>query len=359
MPSIARYEERPRPGRRRRVLLRVAAALALALLAARLLLPFAAVRIANARLAGLDGVSGRIGAADFRVARGGFALDDVVLRRDDAEGGALRVEADRIDVSFSWIQIARGRVSAEVVVERPLVFYSAGPGDEEPPEPAEDPREIVARARPFHLSRFEIVDGAARLEWPVGQRTQRLVLTGVNARFAGLGNHPETGPGAVATGRIEARLPGGGLVTAEAEGAPLARPPRVRARAEIAELDLRLLNPILLEALGADVSKGSLRMTADFRAAEGYYEGQVTALMRDARFTRPAEERASFGEGARAAILDVAASVLRNDETERVASQVPFSGRFGDGEVDGWTAFTTLLRNAFGEALRAGRIDGD
>lgn len=343
-------------------MLRIVAALVLVLIAARLLLPFVALRAVNNRLAGLDGYAGRIGEADFRVMRGGFVIGDIVFSRTAGDAGEFRLEVEKANVSFSWIQLARGRLSAEIEITRPAVFYSAGRSREEPAaeeneEESKNPRDVLAEWRRFEIKRLEIVDGATTLEWPVGERAQKLRLVAVNARFAGLGNDPAARRKPAATGMVEARFAGGGALTAEAEGAPLAMPPRVHARTEVDEFDLTLLNPLLIDALGTDVKEGSLRITAEFRAAEGYYEGHVAPFVSDARFTRPGNENTSFGEGVRAAALDVAAKVLSNDDTERVASKVPFSGRFEDGEVDGWTAFTTLLGNAFGEALRAGRAD--
>ncbi len=332
----------------------VVMALGLLLLATRLALPRAAVRIINHNLGGLEGYTGGVGSSDLRVAGGGFALHEIVFARSGEGDGALRMEADRIDVSFSWIQLARGRISAEIVVTRPRVEFAAGPGRAEPKGPARDPREVLAELRRFEITRLEIVDGKAALEWPVGGegRTQVLALAEVNARFTNVRNDPAKREVPDATAKIEARFANGGVFKAEAGGAPLASPPFVHASGEIDDLDLTLINPMLMEALGADVSEGTLEIEAEFRAAEGYYEGHVKPFISDARFTRPGEDTSVLE-----AFWNAVAGVLSNDDTERVATRVPFSGRFGDGKVDGWSAFTTLLGNAFGEALSAGQLE--
>ena len=53
-------------------------------------------------------------------------------------------------------------------------------------------------------------------------------------------------------------------------------------------------------------------------------------------------------------LVEVVGEVLEDQDSDRIATRVPFSGSIENPEADIWSTVGGLLRNAFIEALRRG-----
>jgi hypothetical protein len=52
-------------------------------------------------------------------------------------------------------------------------------------------------------------------------------------------------------------------------------------------------------------------------------------------------------------IVGSAVKLLKNSDTEQVATRIPFAGEFGNAQVGVWKTIVAALRNGFVEALPA------
>ena len=74
--------------------------------------------------------TGRIESVDFCLASGGVTARDVVLRGlgGDEAAEPKRINLEKFNVGFSWIQLARGRFLGDVAITRPLYGLCGGAG---------------------------------------------------------------------------------------------------------------------------------------------------------------------------------------------------------------------------------------
>lgn len=349
----------PLPSRRQRAL-RLLAAVALLLLVVRLLLPWLLARAVNHRLGALPAHHGVVGEVDLMLLRGAYRLHDLSLRRRGPDAEPM-FSVRTVDFSLAWRELLRGRIVSDIVLEAPILHLFRAPPGPMPQETdpgratAGDWRDLVRDLFPIEINRLDIRGGKLAYVDAARDPPLDLALHELDVRVEGLANRArppsESHP---ARGELLAAVEGGGRLAVRARGDLLARPPRFDVEAEAEEVYLPLLNPLLHDALGVDVSAGLLHLSAEFTTAEGYYGGYVKPLVRGARFEDVGRQSGGPVKTLWESIVGATSSLLTNDDTRNVGLRIPFSGEFGRGGVDGWAGFLTLLRNGFGRALREG-----
>ncbi len=327
------------------------AGLFLLLVLVRLLLPWLLERAINRRLAALPAHHGVIESVDLNLYRGAYRIHGLSIRHD-GESEAPLFSVRTVDFSLAWRELLRGRVVSEIVLDAPILLLARTE-----PAPAEEDgwRELVDDLFPIEITRFVVRDGAFDYADSARDPPFTVALEAINATLEGLANRlPPPGEEYPARAELAARFPEGGLLHLRARGSPLEDPPRLELHAEIDDLHLPALNPLLRAAAGVDVSAGSLHVSAEFATAEGRYEGYIKPLIRGADYRDLGHEPGGPLKRIWETLVSGVTSLLTNPDTENVGTRVPFSGAFDDTDVGRWDAFVTLLRNAFVRALSEG-----
>ena len=360
--TLATDPPAPHPHPRRRLILRTAVGLVILLVIVRLLLPWLLARAINDRLGALPAHQGVVGDVDLQLFRGAYRIHGLSIRQRGEHGEPL-ISVRTVDFSLAWRELFRGRVVSDIVLDAPILRLTRSPAitpappGEKPPT-TNDPgwRALIEDLFPIEITELVIRDGSLDYSDPDRDPPLAIGIAEVGARIEGLANRtpPEDEP-SPARGELAAVVKGGGGISIQARGFPLADPPVFEADAELDAIPLVSINPLLRSALGVDVSDGTLHLALEVHAAGGLYEGYVKPLIRGARFTDIGHEP---GAGAAKTLWETlvagAAMLLTNDNTENIGSRVPFAGQFGQTRVDAWDAFVGLLRNAFVRALREG-----
>jgi hypothetical protein len=350
------------PRSRRRLLLRTIVGLAVLLVIVRLLLPWLLARAINDRLGSLPLHQGVVDDVDLHLFRGAYRIHGLSIRQRGEHGDPL-ISVRTIDFSLAWRELFHGRVVSDIVFDAPILRLTRAsplpplPPGEKPPT-TNDPgwRALIEDLFPIEITALVIREGSIDYDDPARDPPLAIGIADVGARIEGLANRtPPKGEPSPARGELAAIVEGGGGLSIQARGFPLADPPVFEARAELDAIPLPAINPLLRSSLGVDVSDGTLHLAVEIHAAGGSYEGYVKPLVRGARFTDIGHEP---GAGPAKTLWETlvagVAMILTNDNSENLGSRVPFAGQFGRTDVDAWDAFVALLRNAFVRALREG-----
>src|SRR5690606_2850686 len=110
-------------------------------------------------------------------------------------------------------------------------------------------------------------------------------------------------------------------------------------------------NPWLREFVNVDAETGTFSLYAELAASEGRFEGYVKPLLDNPSLFRLDEPAEGPFQKAWEALVGLGAEILKNPETDQVATEVPLSGRMDDPDIDLLAAMVGLLRNAFVSAL--------
>ncbi len=216
-------------------------------------------------------------------------------------------------------------------------------------------QDALRDAVPLELTRMEVEGARLRFIDRTHQPEVDVAIERIRIVATDLQNRPQEDDAALpASVRIDAVMPGGGRIESTIRLNPVAEQPRFTANLGLHEIQLPPLNSFLRAYVNADVSRGTFEMFMEVEAQGGAYEGYVKPLLHDLDFQSAKDDEKNLGERMLETVVSAVSNVLKNDETEQVATRAPFAGNFADNEVDLWSAIATLFRNAFVEALRGG-----
>lgn len=113
-----------------------------------------------------------------------------------------------------------------------------------------------------------------------------------------------------------------------------------------------------LKAYGnVDAESGKLSVDAEFAAARGRFRGYVKPFIDDLDVLRWDQEREGLPGKLWEGPIELVGEILEDQDKDRIATRVPFSGSIDSPDADIWSTIGGLLKNAFIEALRRGLED--
>lgn len=329
-----------------------------------------ATSLVNRRLAALPDVTGRVDAVNLAVWRGAVVLTDFVLYSRGHEDEPPLVHVERASMRLAPGSLFTGKIGGSAVVDgaefnvvKRRQLGGAKEAVEEAAREIDEKKDDAARwqdtlreAFPMELTRFALKNARVRFVDYSHQPNAEMVIDDLRILVTELQNRGDPGQHESYPTRIEIRgtTTGQGRLRASVMVDPFAERPRFSANFEIKAMQLPAANSFLQAYANADVSRGTFEVYAEMDAKDGRYEGYLKPLFHDLDFRTASDEHKSPAKRVAEKVVTAVASVLENDDKEQVATKAPFSGNFADNRVDVWSTITTLLSNAFVQALRGG-----
>ena len=351
-----------------RILLWVVVVVALLLLLVRFVGSPIATAVANRKLAELPGYQGEVDAVTLSLWRGTGSIENLVLREHDHRENDPPLLHVR-HAQFHWApdSIFRGKlggridvVGLELTIVKQERVDDVGQAAAEVEEKAGAVAEkldawqsVLAEAFPMELASLEVKESRVRfLDTSYDPRVD-VALDDLTVHATGLKNRRD-GQELPAHVVLTGVTTGGGRLRAEVRADPVAELPRFDTQFELKQLSLPACNALLKAYADADVSRGEFEIFIEATAREGRYEGYAKPFFKDLDFSNPSDDDKNIAEKAKEAVVSAVANVLESNDDDKVATKAPFSGNFENNDVDIWTTVSTLMRNAFIEALREG-----
>ncbi len=327
-----------------------------------------ATAVANRKLAELPGYQGEVDAVTLSLWRGTGSIENLVLREHDHRENDPPLLHVR-HAQFHWApdSIFRGKlggridvVGLELTIVKQERVDDVGQAAAEVEEKAGAVAEkldawqsVLAEAFPMELASLEVKESRVRfLDTSYDPRVD-VALDDLTVHATGLKNRRD-GQELPAHVVLTGVTTGGGRLRAEVRADPVAELPRFDTQFELKQLSLPACNALLKAYADADVSRGEFEIFIEATAREGRYEGYAKPFFKDLDFSNPSDDDKNIAEKAKEAVVSAVANVLESNDDDKVATKAPFSGNFENNDVDIWTTVSTLMRNAFIEALREG-----
>jgi hypothetical protein len=335
------------------IALLVAAAL---LVIARALLPLLVEYYVDRQLARADAYTGAVDDVDISLIRGQYALDDLHVEKRENPLPEPFMRVSRLELGLDWSAILAGEWVGDVHAARPVIAFIDGPSPEQSQDGlGMDWAERLDQLLPFRLNNLTVEDGALVLyKTEVDGSTDLLGrVHAIDVKAENFTNIRESGEEVCGTVVITATVQDEGLLRVFAEIDPLSEPPEMSVDAQLTELPLPELNPLLEAYANLDAEAGRVEIFVEFASADGRFEGYVKPLIRDAEILNLDTDGSFFGtlwEG----VVEFAKNILENDETDRVGAEVPLTGELTAVDAKLIPAVFSILRNAFIEALSVG-----
>jgi uncharacterized protein involved in outer membrane biogenesis len=324
------------------------------LVGTRLALPAIVKSQINKKLAGLENYQGRVKKVHLALWRGAIALESLELRD---KAGLLGISLPRLEVYFDWAPLLHRMLVADVELDRPaltMVLVSQTPEEKaekaQAAEPSKPLNETLAELLPFRIDRFRLRNGTVRVR---DQKSdQETKVSDIQFKVANLTNAPsKSAKGAYAHAVASAKVMDTGKAELKVDVDPTAAAPAFNLSADLKDLDLTAVNPMLRSQYGIDVHRGKFEMFSEASAAEGKFKGYVKPFIEDLKMLGPGDAKKP-GKAVKKAAVGAVAAMLKNKDGKAVATKVPISGSFDDPKIGVWPAVGAVLKNAFIESLK-------
>ena len=131
--------------------------------------------------------------------------------------------------------------------------------------------------------------------------------------------------------------------------------PQFTTNVEIVNTDLIALNPLMRAHGRIDVAQGHLTVYAQIGVQNSRITGYVKPMFSDVEvYSSEKDKNNSALQQAKDLVVGAAAHMLKNGETQKVATQVSLAGNLNNPDVSTWEALVEVVRNAFIQAILPG-----
>lgn len=327
------------------------AAVAAVLVALRLALPWLLEDYVNRELAKLEGYGGSVEDIDVALWRGAYQIQNLVIKKQQAENLETFFSSPNIDLSIQWDRLFDGALVAELMFWKPeLNLVEATDKAESQTGEEVDWKERFEELFPFRFNTITVQNGTIRFRTPGIQSRDALTASQVTGAVNNLTNIVDAQDSAFAPFDFHAQVMGA-MLSLEGRAEPTAKQPTFDLNLSLEEVSVPKLNPWLKEYLNADAHSGTFALYMEVAAADGRFEGYAKPFAENIEIFDFDEKSKGLLQSAWEAALDFAASIFENEPDEDVATRIPISGSIENPEAGTWRTVVNVLRHAFGGAF--------
>jgi len=261
---------------------------------------------------------------------------------------------ERIDLLVDWGELLKGRILAEVQIDRPVInFVVAGGGSRAQTGEEADWRGAVKDLVPITVHHLIVRGGEVHYR-DFGSRPRLdMRVDRISAVAEGLSTERRPDGRLPARVHVDARVQRSGRLVADARLDPWKADPTFNLSLRMRGLPAREINPMLRAYAGVDAEGGTLFLYSELRARNGRFRGYVKPMAESLSIFR-FDEDGDFLDKVGDALIGLVAQVFSNWKHARLAVMVPVSGSFSAPQTNGWAIIGSVLYNTFIRALRHG-----
>lgn len=343
--------------RRRRLGLIIFATLAAALVLLHLLLPLLIRDYLNRQFADMGAYRGHIEDVDLALWRGAYRINGLMVERTDTEMPVPFLDAPQILLAVSWRALWRGAVVARVQFRSPSLNFVDG-GDSAQGQAGEgvDWRVRLEQLVPIRIDELSVRDGQVHFRNFHSEPPVDVYLTQLDMDILNLRNTRDADGSRVATVEATGLLQDQAPTEALAQLDPFGELNDFDLQLRITDLSLTALNELAGAYGKFDFAGGEGDFVMELNADEGRLSGYAKPLFRDVRvFAWEQDVTTDDKPLIRAgweALVDLVATVFRNQPQRQFATRVPIEGSLEQTETSILRAIGGVLRNAFVEAYQ-------
>jgi len=324
------------------------------LIIARILLPYALVRIANGKLADLNGYEGTIEDIDLNLYRGAYVIESVSIVKTGDSIPVPFVAVEKIDIAIQWNALFHGRIVARIRLTAPKLNFAVAEGEDG--NVTQDGKGVnwvkqFEGMWPLRINRVEINDGEIVYQDFTTDPQVNVKIDNFDVLVTNLSNiedKAEALPSALkATGEVYED----GSFNLEARLNILREIPDIDLNMEIEGVELTQLNDFLRAYTNTDAEAGTFSLYTEIVIKDASVDGYVKPVLENVSILEWKQEEEPFFNKLWEALVAGVVELFENQPEDRVATSVPLSGELKDPDVDAFTAIWNIFKNAFIDAI--------
>jgi hypothetical protein len=322
------------------------------LVAARAALPHFAKDVVNRKLMALESYDGHVGDVDLALWRGAYRLDGVRIVKTGSKQPEPFFDGERVDFAVEWRSLLRGRLVARCEMWSPKVNLVRADSKEQSQLGTEvNWADELERTFPFRFNTIVVHDGIATFRAPGISSKDALKATNIDGQITNMTNVTDSGKATFAGFEATAAVLDTGTAAVAGSANPLAKSPTFDVNLTVKGVKLPKVNPWLREYIKADAEAGDFELYTELAAADGKFRGYAKPIMKDVDIYSSEEPESNPLKRLWEGIVDFAAEVLEDQDTEQVAARIPFSGTIQDPDAGILETVVSVMHNAFVSAF--------
>lgn len=326
------------------------------LIAARAYLPIAIRDYVNRTLDRVPDYDGSIGDVDLHLWRGAYNIQSIEIVKSSGKVPVPFFSSENTDFSVEWRALFDGKLVGEVELTAASLNFVSGPS-EATSQIVIDPEwlQVIKDLFPLRINRFELNDSEIHFRDFYSEPKVDIALDNVHAVGTDFSNTRSPTEGLVAKIEGSAKAEGTADLTLKAELEPAARRPTFNLDLSLRELSIVKLNDFLRAYAAMDAEGGIISTDIEMAAADSAFRGFLKLIVKELEVISLETDSGIklVWEG----LVGLFAEIFENQRHSQFATEIPFSGRFDDTDIDIWHTLGAVLKNAFIEALRPGNED--
>jgi hypothetical protein len=334
-----------------KIFLSVIIVLALALIGARVYLPYWVTDYVNKEINKLDGYSGSVADVDIHLWRGAYAIHDLDIRKTGSGIPVPFVAVKTIDLSLQWRALFEGAVVAEIdLYNADLNFAIGSNGQTQGTEDAGWAR-LVDALSPLEINRFTVNGGKlAFKDFSVASNVD-LFVNDINLRVENLKAVHDENMALPSPVTLTGTSIGGGKVNATGRMNILKDTPDFDYDIKLEGAKLTAMNGFARSRAGVDFEAGDLSVYVEAAAKDGAVTGYVKPVARGVEMV-DIEEDGDPISIAWQSLVSIFAELFENQTEDQLATRVDIVGNLNNPETDTWSAIVGIFKNTFNAYIR-------
>ena len=322
------------------------------MIAARAAAPFVIKDWLNKKLVALETYDGHVADVDLAIWRGAYAADRVRIVKTGSKQPEPFFDADRVDLSIEWRNLLRGRIVAECKLSNPHVNLIRADSEAQSQLGTEvDWADELEKLSPFKFNTIVVEDGTATFRAPGIRSKDALQARNIFGAITNMTNVARSGQATFAGFKASATVLDSGSAVVIGSANPLAHSPTFDVNLTVKNVQLPKVNPWLRQYIKADAEAGDFELYTELAAADGKFKGYAKPIMKNVNIYSSEEEEDNPLKRLWEGLVDFAAEILENQDTEQVAARIPFSGTIKNPDASILETVVSVLHNAFVSAF--------
>jgi Domain of Unknown Function (DUF748) len=326
----------------------------LTLVIVRIALPFIVLHFANKNLANIKGYYGHIEDIDIALIQGAYKIDSVFLNKKDSitQIQTPFFSAKSIDLSVEWKAAFKGSLVGELIFQNPTLLFTKD--KVEPKELQKDStsfKKLLDDFMPLQVNRFEIKNGTIRYKDKGSKPAVDIEMTDAYVLAQNLRNSYDS------TTLLPAKIKGSantydGTLSFNVNLNPFAESPTFDMNTEIKNTNLTKLNDFFQAYANIDVNSGTFGMYAEAAAKDGKFIGYIKPFIKDLDVLGKEDKDDKLGKKIWEGFAGGVGQIFKNQSKDQLATKIPFEGTINAPNTNVWSAISSILGNAFIQALQ-------
>jgi hypothetical protein len=292
--------------------------------------------------------SGHVAAVHIALWRGAYGVKDVVIVKRNAPKNEPFSSIEYLQLAIQWRALLHGSIVGRADFTRPTLNLIQGESDSETQLGTDnDWAKTLEKLFPFKFNVVTVRQGTVKFRAPGISTKEAMVLHDIEAIVTNLTNVLDQNNAAFARFELHGKVFDNAPLDISGRLNPYAPSPTFELDLQLERVRLPDLNPWLEVYAKVNADAGTFSLYSSSAAADRKFKGYVKPVLKDVQIVSVGREEANPLQKLWAGLVQVVASIFKNQPHDQLATKIPFSGTIEDPKAGVFTTIVNVLRNAF------------